>query len=113
MRNSQKLLATPIRWLFLAALIATLGFAFSAQLSQNKSYADDTARLIIAEVQEIGADTDPVSHLDDTNIILSYAPQLQFSSNLNPHHLFYSEFSPSLALLHPIRPRSPPLSKIS
>ncbi|MEK9825022.1 MAG: hypothetical protein VW395_01810 [Methylotenera sp.] len=74
MRNLPKSLANPIRWLFLAALVATLGFAFSAQLSHHKSYSDDTARLIIAEVQEASADTEPVSQLDDTSAILSSVP---------------------------------------
>jgi len=113
MRNLSKSLANPIKWLFLAALFATLGFTFTSQLSHHKSYADDTARLIIAEVQEVSADTDPASQLDDTSAILSSVPQLQFSGNLNPHHLFYSEFSPRLAFLHQIRPRSPPLPQTS
>ncbi len=113
MRHLQKSLANPIKWLFLTALIATLGFALISQLPQHKSYSDDAARLLVAEVQEASADAEPMPQLDDTSAILTSVTQLQFSGNLNPHHLYYSEFAPRLAFLYHIRPRSPPPLQIS
>lgn len=109
MQTLSKTWVNPIRLLFLAALLATLGFAFTVQLAHHKSYSDDSAQLVILELQEVSADAEQLPQLDDTSVILTTAPELQFSSNLNPHHLVFSEFSPRLAFLYHIRPRSPPL----
>jgi len=113
MHTLYKSLANPIRLLFLTALIVTLGFTLSAQLSHHKSYADDTARLLVAELQEASADAEPIPQLDDISAILTSAQHLQFSGNLNPHHLFFSEFAPRLTFLYHIRPRSPPARQTS
>lgn len=103
----------PLKWLFLTALLATLGFALTSQLPHHKAHADDGARLLIVEMQEFSADNEPPSQLDDISVILTTSTTLQFGGNSNPHHLFYSEFAPRLAFLYHIRPRSPPLVQIS
>lgn len=108
MYSIYKMLKNPIKWLFLTALVATLGFALTSQLPQHTSYSDDATRLIVTEFQEISSEAEPLTHLDDTSVIPPSFKQLQFSGNLNPHHLFYSEFAPRLAFLYHIRPRSPP-----
>lgn len=113
MQTFYKTLANPLKLLFLSALVAAFGFAFAAQLSHHKSYDNDTPKLVILEFQEVSADAEQTPHLDDTSAILTTAPLLQFSSNLNPHHLVFSEFATRLAFLYHIRPRSPPLLQTS
>lgn len=108
-----KNLKNPVKWLFLTALIATLGFTLTSLLPHHTSYSDDAARLLVAEMQEANVDAEPQPQSDDISGILIATKQLQFGGNLNPHHLFFSEFSPRLAFLYHIRPRSPPQSQIS
>lgn len=113
MQTFYKTWANPIKLLFLTALMSALGFAFAAHLTHHKYYDDDSAKLIIVEFQEASADAEQLPQLDDTSVILTTAPQLQFGNNLNPHHLVFSEFAPRLAFLYHIRPRSPPLLQTS
>lgn len=113
MQTFYKTLVNPLKLLFLTVLMSTLGFAFAAQLAHHKSYDEDTSKLVILEFQEASADAEELPQLDDTSAILTYAPLLQFSSNLNPHHLVFSEFVTRLAFLYHIRPRSPPLLQTS
>jgi len=108
-----KTLKNPIKLLFLTALVATLGFTLSSQLPQQVPYSDDATRLIVSELQEANSDSEQLPQLDDVTGILVATRQLQFGGNLNPHHLFFSEFAPRLAFLYHIRPRSPPQSQIS
>lgn len=103
-----KTLKNPGKWLFLVALIATLGFALTSQLPQHSSFSDDATSLLVTEAQEASAEAEPLPQLDEISTIPTTTKQLQFSGNLNPHHLFYSEFASRLAFLYHIRPRSPP-----
>jgi len=105
-----KNLKDPVKWLFLTALIATLGFTLNSLFPQHTSYSDDAIRLLVTEMQKVNSDGESQPQSDDISGILIVTKQFQFGSNLNPHHLFFSEFSPRIAFLHHIRPRSPPQS---
>ncbi len=108
MQALYKFLKNPIKWLSFTALVATLGFALTFQLAQDVSYSEDDTKILVIEVEEASAEAEQLPQLDDTYELPSTNRQLQFSGNLNPHHLFYSEFAPRLAFLYDIRPRSPP-----
>jgi len=108
-----KILKNPVKLLFLTVLVATLGFTLSSQLPQHTYYSDDAARLLVTELQETSSDAEQLPQLDDANGILAATRRLQFGGNLNPHHLFFSEFASRLAFLYHIRPRSPPQFQIS
>ena len=109
MQPFYKILKNPIRWLFLTALVVMLGFALISQLTQHVFNSDDASKILVIEAEEASTDAEELPQLDETSEILTTNKQLQFSANLNPHHLFYSEFASRLAFLYNIRPRSPPV----
>lgn len=113
MQALYKILKNPIKWLPLTALVVTLGFALTFQLAQDASYSEDDTKILVIEAEEASTEVEQLPQLDDINGIPSTNRQLQFSGNLNPHHLFYSEFAPRLAFLYHIRPRSPPALQTS
>lgn len=110
MQSFYKTLKKPIEWLFLTVLLASVGLALSFQLDQHVSYSDDTTRILVIEMEEASADAEQLPQLDATRETLFASIPLQFSSNLNPHHLFFSDSASRLAFLYHIRPRSPPIS---
>lgn len=111
MQAQYKILKNLIKWLCLTALLAMLGFALSSPLAQHEFYSDEASTILVIEVEEASADAEP--QLDGSSEIQLFKRQLQFSANLNPHHLFYSEFAPRLAFLYHMRPRSPPVLQTS
>jgi len=98
----------PFKWLFLTALLLTLGFALTVQVAHYKFHPEDNVKLLMVELQEADADAESVSQFDDTPVVLNSAFDLQFDGNASYHHLSYSEFAPRLTFLYHIRPRSPP-----
>lgn len=96
--------------MLLTTLVAALVFIFSSQLAQHESYSDDANKVHVNTVEEASEDAEEFKQLDFTNGLLTSNKQLQFSNNLNPHHLFFSEFASRLAFLYFIRPRYPPIS---
>lgn len=110
MQPFYKTIKNPIRWLFLTTLVVALGFVFSFHFVQYESYSNEATSTHVNTVAEAGEDAEQLKQLDFTCYFLNASKLLQFSANLNPHHLFYSEFAPRLAFLYHIRPRSPPIS---
>jgi capsular polysaccharide biosynthesis protein len=108
MQPFYKTLKNPIKWIFLTTIVVALGFVFSSQLVLNESYSDDASKALVNTVEEASEEAEQLKQLDFTSYLLNSYKQLQFSGNLNPHHLFFSEFASRLAFLYRIRPRSPP-----
>ncbi len=101
--------ASQIRMLFLTMLVAVIGFAFLAQLSDSYSYSDDSARVRVAEVQEFLHDAEPPPQYDSSTDFLA-ASFLFFCVNIGlTSVLLCNKFTPRLTFLYHIRPRSPPL----
>lgn len=111
MQPFHKSLKNPIKWFFLTTLVVALGFVFSSQFAQNDSYSDEATQAHVNTVEEASEEVEQLKQLDFATYLISSYQQLQFSANLNPHHLFFSEFASRLVFLYHIRPRSPPYLK--
>lgn len=111
MQPFHKTLKNPIKWILLTTLVVALGFVFGCQFVQHDSYSDEVTQAHVNTVEEASEDAEQLKQLDFTSDLHTCNKQLQFSGNLNPHHLYFSEFASRLAFLYHIRPRSPPFFK--
>jgi len=109
MKHNMHSVTLQIRLLILTALISVLGFALLSHYSEKTSYSDDTARVRIAEIQEISGDGEPPQYDDYTPAaILSGILMLSIKTFITLV-LFRSKRITRYTYLHHIRPRSPPL----
>lgn len=107
MKYCLKSVAFQIRLLVLTMLIAVTGFAFVSQSSDGASHGNDTASVLVVEMQELLTDAELLLDGDapsflSASFLFAYVAQV-FICALNP-----SKVTPRLTFLYHTQPRSPP-----
>ncbi|WP_020183791.1 hypothetical protein [Methylotenera sp. 1P/1] len=109
MKHNFNSVTLQIRLLILTALISVLGLAVFSHYSEKTSYSDDTARVRVAEIQEISGDGELPQYDGYTPAAILSSVLILSIKTFITLVLFRSKRIARYSFLHHIRPRSPPL----
>lgn len=109
MKHNFNSVTLQIRLLILTALISVLGFAVFSQYADETSYSDDTARVRVAEVQELTGDAEPPQYHEYTPAAILTGILILCVKTFITLVLYRNKRIARHSFLYHIRPRSPPL----